>query len=140
VFDPTSRFLLRKSLFLRLNFFEMAGTKKVSEIKFTVELDETNIPERITWEATDAGNKPQEVNSIMLSLWDHKEQSTLRIDLWTKEMRIDEMDNHFIQSMILLAESYERATNTNFVSTEVKHFCAHLVKLISDKEQEKTKQ
>ena len=115
----------------------MAADKKTSEIKFNVTLDEKNIPEKITWQASDNEAPAQECRSIMLSLWDHQEQNTLRIDLWTKDMRVDEMDNHFLQSLMLMAESYQRATNNPFVTDEMKTFCASLAKKITDFEQAK---
>ena len=108
---------------------------KVSEIKFTIELDEQNIPEKMNWQASDGDDRAHDCNAIMLSIWDRAEQNTLRIDLWTKDMRVDEMDNHFIQSLLLMAESYQRATKNPFVTEEMKRFCKSLVKQISEYEQ-----
>lgn len=112
---------------------------KKSEIKFTVELDDHNLPERITWQATDGGERPYETKSIMVSIWDPNEKNTLRIDLWTKDMQVDEMDNQFIQTLLLMAESYQKATGNPFVHQEMKSFCEGLVKKISDYEQSKNR-
>ena len=65
---------------------------KKSEIKFIVTLDKENIPEKIEWMAEDSlSDSLSETKSISLSLWDEKKNNTLRIDLWTKEMKTDEM-------------------------------------------------
>ena len=61
---------------------------KKSEIKFIVTLDKENIPEKIEWMAEDSlSDSLSETKSISLSLWDEKKNNTLRIDLWTKEMK-----------------------------------------------------
>jgi gliding motility-associated protein GldC len=56
-------------------------TKK-SEIKITVELDNNKMPEKIEWEATDAGFEGKKASkTLMLSLWDEKDNVTYGIDL-----------------------------------------------------------
>ena len=62
-----------------------------SEIKFLVELDTNRVPEKLTWTAQDGGVDSEEAKAMMLSIWDAKAQETLRIDLWTKDMPVDEM-------------------------------------------------
>ena len=63
---------------------------KTTEITFKVTVDENHLPTKIEWSAPDSGEQ-SEANSIMIALWDAKENNTLRIDLWTKEMKVDEM-------------------------------------------------
>ncbi len=46
----------------------------------------------------------------MISLWDSQEKNTLRIDLWTKEMMVDEMKQFYYQNLLSMADSLERAT------------------------------
>ena len=83
-----------------------------TEIKIIVQLDDNKIPEKIEWEAEDAGFKGRkEAKTILLSLWDKEESATLGIDLWTKEMRIDEMNIHIHQMLLKLADMYRRSTN-----------------------------
>ena len=85
---------------------------KISEIKFTVAVDDDHIPEVITWEATDSGmNGTRPCNATLLSLWDPKENTTLRIDLWTKEMPVEDMKRFFYENFASLADTYIRATN-----------------------------
>jgi len=108
-----------------------------SEIRLTVELDENKIPQRLAWQATDAGEGEKDCKAFMLSIWDAADKSSLRIDLWTKEMRVDEMTRHFIQTLISSAQTFERATQTTGVATEVKKFCDSLTVKIGEQLEKK---
>jgi gliding motility-associated protein GldC len=94
---------------------------KTSEIKFTVTVDENHLPTDIQWEAADAGEKSA-CKSVMIALWDAKENNTLRIDLWTKEMMVDEMKKFFHQNVMSLTDTYIRATGDKETGNEVKQF------------------
>ena len=100
---------------------------KKSEINFTVTLDEQNIPERIEWNATDQPGELSESRSISLSVWDHEQRNTLRIDLWTKEMPVDEMKRFAIDTLGGLAQSLLTATGDTYMSEEVNKLCDRLV-------------
>ncbi len=96
---------------------------KLSQIKFTVELDDKKMPEKIEWEATDAGfDGKKTCSTLMISLWDKEEKSTLAIDLWTKEMLVDDMNVHFYQMLKKMAETYLRATQNNEASKMIEDF------------------
>jgi len=108
------------------------------QITITVELDENKLPERIYWQADDAGmNEPRDTKSMMLSFWDRDEDNTLRFDLHTKDLYVDEMKNHFLQTLVSMAETYRRATGHNFVMDEMKAFTTQLSGKIQDAEDEK---
>ena len=92
-----------------------------SEIKFTVKLDENKLPVSIDWESTD-GNEKSQCKSLMISLWDPKEKNTLRIDLWTKEMLVDEMKKFFHQSLVSMADTFQRATNEDKMADDMRDF------------------
>lgn len=94
-----------------------------SEIKFTVELDENKIPEKLTWTAQDGGVETQAAKAIMLSIWDSKVQETLRIDLWTKDMPVDEMKLFFHQTLVAMADTYQRATDDEKMAGTMRDFC-----------------
>jgi gliding motility-associated protein GldC len=94
---------------------------KKTEIKFTVSLDENHLPENIQWEAKDAGESSS-CKSMMVALWDQKENNTLRIDLWTKDMSIDEMKKFYHQNILTLTDTYLRATGDQVTVNEVKDF------------------
>lgn len=99
---------------------------KTSEIKFAVTLDENNIPESINWEATDAGiTGKNPCKSIMISVWDPNENNTLRIDLWTKEMLVDEMKQFYHQTLIAMSNSFERATGEEKMAGDMRDFCEY---------------
>lgn len=88
-------------------------TKK-SEIKLIVELDSDRVPDKIYWQADDSEvNQPSECSSIMLSIWDKKEKVTMGIDLWTKEMTVDDMNIHVHQTLLKLTDTYLRATKNS---------------------------
>jgi len=92
---------------------------KTSEIVFKVSVDENNLPVKIEWDAPGAGEK-SECKSLMVALWDGKENNTLRIDLWTKEMMVDEMKKFFHQNVVTLCDTYVRATGDEASANKVK--------------------
>lgn len=94
-----------------------------SEIKLTIELDENRIPEKLYWDAPDGGVKNEETKALMLSVWDSKPQESMRIDLWTKDMPVDEMKVFFHQTLVSMADTYERATGDKKMSDTMKDFC-----------------
>ena len=94
-----------------------------SEIKFIVALDENRVPEKINWSAQDGGVEAQETKAILLSVWDNKTQETMRVDLWTKDMPVDEMKLFFHQTLVSMAETFYRATNDEKMTDTMKDFC-----------------
>ncbi len=99
---------------------------KTAEIKVTVELDDNNVPENILWESTDSTNKEAvPVKSIMLALWDQNYQNALRIDLWTKDMPVDEMKIFFYQTLMTMGDSFLRATGETNIIEDLRDYCAH---------------
>ena len=97
---------------------------KTSEINFKVTLDENNLPLSISWEANEAKEKSS-CKSVMIALWDAKENNTLRIDLWTKDMLVDEMKVFFHQTLLSMADTLKRATGEEKITEDLKDFCAH---------------
>lgn len=100
----------------------MADNHK-STIELTVELDENRIPERLHWTAQDGGVNNEEAKAIMLSVWDSKAQETLRIDLWTKDMPVDEMKQFFHQTLVAMSDTFNRATQDEKMTATMKDFC-----------------
>ncbi|WP_372472477.1 gliding motility protein GldC [Capnocytophaga sp. ARDL2] len=98
---------------------------KQTEIKVNVSLDENNIPEDIRWTAKDGGVENERAKAMLLSLWDGKAQETLRIDLWTKEMPVDEMKQFFHQTLVAMTDTFERATDDKKMSDTMRDFCAY---------------
>ena len=94
-----------------------------SEIKFTVELDQNRVPEKLLWSAQDGGVNEEEAKAMMLSIWDSKAQETLRIDLRTKDMPVDEMKLFFHQTLVAMADTFQRATADEKMADTMKDFC-----------------
>lgn len=94
-----------------------------SEIKIVVELDENRVPEKLSWTARDGGVNEEESKAVMLSVWDSKAQESMRIDLWTKDMPVDEMKVFYHQTLVSMADSFERATGDKKMSETMKDFC-----------------
>jgi len=102
---------------------------KTSEIKFTVTLDDNKIPQSIQWEANDSGIQgKKDCKATMLTVWDAKENTTLRIDLWTKEMLVDDMKRFFYENLMTMADTYLRATNDTHMSKQMKKFADDFAK------------
>lgn len=97
--------------------------KHTSEIKFLVELDENRVPEKLYWTAPDGGIKVEETKAVMLSVWDSEKQESLRIDLWTKDMPVDEMKVFFHQTLVAMSDTFKRATDDEKMSATMKDFC-----------------
>ena len=106
---------------------------KKSAINFTIELDENNIPEKILW---DASGKPDpglsETKSISVALWDHTQKNTLRIDLWTKDMPVEDMKRFHIECLGGIAQTILSSTQDEFMSNEINALCDRLVKHMKD--------
>jgi gliding motility-associated protein GldC len=94
-----------------------------SEIKFNVGLDENKIPETISWSAEDGGIDNSDSKALMISVWDHKKKDTLRMDLWTKDMPVDEMKQFFHQTLVSMASSFHRATDDQKMTDTMRDFC-----------------
>jgi gliding motility-associated protein GldC len=95
----------------------------ISSIIIDVQTDENRVPDGITWKATDTTlENVQKAKAMMLAFWDGAEKTALRIDLWTKEMMVDEMADFFYQTMMTMADTYGRATNHKDMVEEMKTF------------------
>lgn len=94
-----------------------------STINIDVALDDTRMVDSIEWRASDSGSQiPQQAKAMMISFWDSAEKTALRIDLWTKEMMVDEMADFFYQTMMTMADTYERATQHTELVEDMKKF------------------
>ncbi len=100
---------------------------KTTEINFKITVDENNLPLNIQWDAPDSGER-SECKSLMVALWDAKENNTLRIDLWTKDMMVDEMKKFYHQNIITLTDTYIRATGDEATAKKVKQFFSEIGK------------
>ncbi len=99
-----------------------------SEIKFQIELDDQNVPEKILWDADEKEERGlTETKSISISLWDQPSQNTMRIDLWSKDMPVEEMKKFYIDCLGGLAQSILNSTGDTYMSTELNQLCDRFV-------------
>ena len=98
-------------------------SKKISPIHIDVSLDENNIPEKIQWSAPDAGVDNEMAQAMLLAFWDGNNQETLRMDLWIKEMPMDQMKMFFHQTLETMSDTYLRATQDDKMASTMKDFC-----------------
>lgn len=94
-----------------------------TEIKLSIELDENRVPEKLVWSANEGGIDNEESKAFMLSIWDGNEKTTKCIELWTKDMPIDEMKIFFHQTLLSMSETFQRATGDEKMSATMKDFC-----------------
>jgi gliding motility-associated protein GldC len=94
-----------------------------SKIELNVELDENRVPEKLSWTAQDGGISNEEAKAMMLSVWDDKAKEMLRIDLWTKDMPVDDMKIFFHQTLLAMANTFQRATQDEKMTASMKDFC-----------------
>ena len=104
-----------------------------STIKVDVLLDPNKIPEQINWQATDSSaDMMQKAKALSIAFWDGADRTALRIDLWTKDMMVDEMGDFFYQMMMTMADTFQRATKNNTLSEEMKTFAKDFYKKFRD--------
>lgn len=87
-----------------------------TQITLDIELDENHIPENITWNAQDGGVEKQPTKAALISVWDDTAFEALRIDLWTKDMPVDQMKVFLYQVFMSLGQTYQRATGEEDVA------------------------
>jgi gliding motility-associated protein GldC len=111
-----------------------------STITIDVHTDEQRVPELISWNASDTtAENAQKAKAVMLSLWDGAEKTALRIDLWTKDMMVDEMADFFYQTMMTMADTYGRATKHTELVDELKQFAQGFYQRFRDKQLKENK-
>lgn len=100
---------------------------KRSKINIEVGLDEKNMPRKIHWQSSDNpnGTSVQECKAMLLSLFDKDHMDTLKIDLWTKDMQIMEMDRFFYQTLRAMADTYFKATQNKELAGQMQQFAQY---------------
>lgn len=96
--------------------------KHTSEATFKIHLDENKIPEKLTWTAEDGGVKDEETKAVFISVWDPKNKETLKMDLWTKDMPLNDMKQFFHQSLLSMSDTFHRATSDDKMRDTMRDF------------------
>jgi gliding motility-associated protein GldC len=99
------------------------ANNNTSEIKINIQLDENRIPEKLSWVALEGGVALEEAKAFMLSVWNSEEKATKCIELWTKDMSMDEMKVFFHQTLLSMTETFQRATGDEKMSATMQDFC-----------------
>lgn len=94
---------------------------KTSKIEITVALDEERMPIDMQLSGTDIG-EPQVVKAMLLSVFDMDRKETLKIDLWTKDLQVQEMDRFMFQTLRGLTATYGKATNNREMANHMAQF------------------
>lgn len=110
------------------------AVKHTSEIKLQVGLDENRVPETLNWSAEDGGIDNEEAKAMMLAVWDSKNQESLKIDLWTKDMPVDEMKTFFHQTLVTMSDTFMKATQDEKMTATMKDFCDYFAEKLELKQ------
>jgi gliding motility-associated protein GldC len=97
---------------------------KKSRITVDVGLDEKNMPVDMKWAASDnpSAKGPQDCKAMLLALFDERSKETLKIDLWTRDMQVIEMDRMFYQTLRGMADTYFKATGNKELANQMQQF------------------
>jgi gliding motility-associated protein GldC len=96
---------------------------KSSDITLRVGLNAEQVPIRIEWGASDRnGGALEECKAMAVALFDKEHRDTLRIDLWTKEMQVLEMDRFVYQILRSLGQTYLKATQNKKLAEDIGKF------------------
>ena len=101
-----------------------------SRISIDVNTDENHVPVAMEWTAEDGGIQNQSATAMALSMWNPQEFAAMRMDLWTKDMSVEEMRSFVVQTIMTLADTYERATSDKDHAQAIRGFTEELAKRI----------
>ena len=100
---------------------------KSSEINIKFQLTDENFLEAIEWSSSDGPEAGQfkKAKAMLFSLFDEDTKDTLKIDLWTTDMQVMEMDRFFFQTLKALADTYFKATKNSELASKMQYFARH---------------
>lgn len=100
--------------------------QRLSQIRINVGLNADNVPVDIHWEADDQHSEaPSSCKAMLLSLFERNSKETLRIDLWTHDMQVAEMDRLMFHTLRSMADTYVRASNHVELGEEFQRFAQY---------------
>ena len=74
--------------------------------------------------------------AMLLAFWDGQNQETLRMDLWVKEMPVDQMKMFFHQTLLTMSDTYLRATQDEKMTATMKDFCDYFAEKTQSKKRQ----
>jgi len=109
----------------------MSDNRAESTIDIRVRMDENKVPESITWSATDGGVNSRAAKAMALAMWDDAERTAMHMDLWTKEMSVEEMQHFVCQTMMTLAATFEKSTSDKAHAEAIRKFTEELARRLN---------
>ena len=100
----------------------MSQIKKKEQLTIDVSMDDNLIPESIEWKSSQENKPSQTASAALIYFWDPKKNETFNLDLWTKEMSVEEMNKMMFQTLMTLANTYERATSEDQMANAMRDF------------------
>lgn len=100
-----------------------------SKIEISIYTDDNNIPEKILWKHNQS--KTLNTKSIIMSIWDEKTKKIFKIDVWTKNMKIEDMKIFFYQIFLCISDTYIKATLDDKIGNEIKKFAIQFAKNVN---------
>tara|TARA_B100001758_G_C18384440_1_gene599185 strand:- start:761 stop:1081 length:321 start_codon:yes stop_codon:yes gene_type:complete len=97
-------------------------------IKFEIDVDENHLPLNIKMKASEGSSDDDNLKALMLSAWAAKTKETLRVDLWTKDMPVNEMFIMYHQTLMGMASTLERSTGQDKLADALRDYCAFFAK------------
>jgi|GEM_PF-31795 len=132
---------LKKDRFIEtFNSINLHPLMTESKINITVQLDTQKVPQQITWSASGStAETPQKAKAMFVAFWDAIDKSAMRIDLWTKDMMVDEMADFYFQLFTTMADTFQRATKYDVLTNDIKTFAKDFHKKFIEIEKERKK-
>lgn len=113
---------------------------QTSTINIEIQLDSEKVPQQISWQASDStADMAQKAKALMISFWDGSDKTALRIDLWTKDMMVDEMADFYYQTLLTMADTFDRATHQAGLVDDMKNFAKDFYKKFRQSQLESNK-
>ncbi|MCS6822585.1 MAG: gliding motility protein GldC [Microscillaceae bacterium] len=102
---------------------------KKSDIHIDITLDDNFVCEKIVWNASDKPVKgAEEAKALSLAIWDRSGLGTAKIDLWTKDMEVQEMKQFVLETIAGMADTIRKATGDELMAAEMEELCRHQTK------------
>ena len=93
-------------------------------LKFEVEIDENNLPNNIKMIGEETKNTAIMLKALMIAAWDASKKETLRVDIWTKDMPVNDMFILYHQNLMGMATSLEKSTGEEKLAQALRDYCS----------------
>jgi len=102
----------------------MNQDNQLKKEKFSIDvlMDENLIPEDLQWSSSQGNGQSEKASAALIYLWNAQKNETFSLDLWTKKMSVDEMNKMMFQTIMTLANSYEKATSEDQLANAMRDF------------------